>query len=206
MVLLFGDCCVRSISDAWCRYFQSHWMSSNIAAAQAEQISSQTMIDHKSAELDYEQKKFYADLEMRKAQQQAAYEEQKRSQELQALAFKNAENTEFQKNFHAVAIVGAKILTGTLGLGAIFASISGGIGLNRYLTAKAQAKHNQPLIGKLAVRNDQLTREVLAIQEKVSALGQRLNHRASQPDIKNTIPFWPEDDQQLKPSDYPWVK
>jgi hypothetical protein len=47
--------------------FKATWMNGDIAAAQAEQISSQTMMDQKNAELDYVQRKFYADLEMQKA-------------------------------------------------------------------------------------------------------------------------------------------
>lgn len=173
------------------------WLSHPIAEAQAEQISSQTEIERKNAELDYEQRKFYAELERQKAQQQAA-----------AQAAKDAETLAFQKKIHAAAIAGLWVIVSILAIGLFTASIFAGVGLNRYLTAKAQTRQIQPGNGRLIVKIEQLNRQVCALQDqnralqsKVIELEQRENHRNQQAAIKNTRVEWPDKpDNRLKPS------
>lgn len=165
------------------------WLNGDIAAAQAEQLSSQTMIERMNAELDYEQRKFYAELERQKAQQLAI-------QEIQSQAARDAEALAFQKNIHAAMAFGARWIAILFGLGLFVASSLSGIGLKRYLTANAQAKQSQPAHGKLIVKIEQLTRQVSTLQEKIAQLEQRQNHRAKEA-LKNTVREWPDD-----PEDY----
>jgi len=161
------------------------WLSRPIAQAQAEQISSQTIIAQKNAELDYEQKKFYAELERQKAQEQAA-------QEMQAQAASDAETLAFQQNIHAAMVFGTQLIAILLGLGLFVASAFVGIGLSRHLTANAQAKRTQPANGRLIVKIEQLNRQIAVLHEKVAAMEQRQNYRAKEA-LKDTVREWPDD-------------
>lgn len=162
------------------------WLSRPIAEAQANDIRAQTEISRKNAELDYKREEFYLNLEMQRAQQQAA-------QELEAQAARNAEALAFQKTMHTALTTGLWIAAVALSLGLFTASLFAGIGLSRYLTVKAQPSYIQPVNGRLIVKFEQLTRQVNTLQEKITELEQRQNHRVSQDHLTNTAREWPDD-------------
>lgn len=169
------------------------WLSRPIAEAQANDMRAQTEITRKNAELDYEQRKFYAELERQQAQQQAA-----------AQAARDAEALAFQKNLHATVLFGVEAAAIGLGLGLAVASVFGGIGLHRYLATQAQVKQTQHSNGRWIVKVEQLNRQVCALQDqnralqsKVIELEQRENHHNQQAAIKHTRVEWPDD-----PEDY----
>lgn len=166
-----------------------NWLSRPIAEAQADQISKQTDIEYRNAELDYAQREFYVLLEMERAQKQV-------EQELQAQITRDAEALAYQQNIHAAMVFGTQFIAIVLAVGLFVASVLVGVGFYRYLKAKAQVDHTQPAHGRLIVKIEQLTRQVSALQEKAAVLEGRQNHGAKHA-IDDMPREWPDD-----PEDY----
>ncbi len=173
------------------------WLSRPIAEAQANDMRVQTEITRKNAELDYEQRKFYMELERQKAQQQA-------EQELQAQAARDAEALAFQKTIHTVTTAGLWIVALAIALGLFTASIFAGIGLSRYLNALAQTKQaylnnreRAKTIEQLVRQNSILQRQISDLKNQIIELEQPLNSRVRRNLMKDTTREWPDD-----PEDY----
>jgi len=161
----------------------SSWLNTDLAAAQAEQISSQTLINQKYADLEYEQKKFHAEVEREQTLALAA-------QEIENKAAENAQARAFEKNIHAALVFGVRAVAFFLALGLGVASILGGIGLHRRLSAIAQTQPKQPSTGRLMVKIDQLERQAHAQQEIIASL-KRQERRPPLPEVQNSFRIWP---------------
>jgi hypothetical protein len=150
------------------------WLSRPIAGELANQIAAQTETQRKRDEIEIE-----------KSQKLAA-------QEIQAQTARDAETLAFQQNIHAAMVFGAQLIAILIGLGLFVASVFVGIGLNRYLTANAQAKQTHPVNGRLIVKIEQLNRQIDILQKRVTAMEQRQNHRAKEA-LKDTVREWPDE-------------
>lgn len=181
------------------------WMNSEISAAQATQLASQIMIDYQATVLNDTQRNFYVNLEMQKAQQKMEFEQQEYAQQLQALTARNATSLEFQEDAHLAALFSVRILTISLGVGLIIASIFGGIGLNRYLMARAQENYSLPLpsTDKTIARVGPPSQHLNALEQKMGETEPGDNHRATLADIQNSIPIWTRKTGDISPKKYP---
>lgn len=178
-------------------------IESNRAAAQATQISSPIMIDYELAGLAVENRTLYLDLEMQKAQQHVAFEQQKYIQQLQDLSAKNAALLKFRKDLYAAILLSLRIVSGSLGIGLIIASIFGGLGLSRYLTARAQANDSMTSSEKKVVKEKRPS--VSAGQSRKNLLDRSpaTDRRGTLADIRSSIPVWTRKAGDISPRKYP---
>jgi hypothetical protein len=177
-------------------------MNEDIATASAWEISSQEISKEKLADQDFDQEKLYVNLE---DQQLTALGNQNQAPQIQISDAQRSARLEFQENIHSTVLFGLRVVGISLGLGVFIASILGGMGLNRYLTAKTQTKDNLPSNGKLYVKIQYVTHQVHTPQENISAMEQFKHHRATQTDIDNSTPIWPTSNDDLKSDKYHWI-
>lgn len=174
------------------------WMNGDIASATADQITTETEIGRKKAELDLKMLEVQTEIQIEEQKRQAEHEAAKQQQEFEAAAVAEAQKAEFRSGFYNTLNAGLMVLLVAVGIVVTVAGVNASLGLRttKINTAEAyQVNKASASISAVNHRRPSLAAQQARLREQAD---RRSKIRAERVDrmLKNTEVIWSAEEKK----------